>query len=310
MSPVRVLTQFHGGVSDAIRAVSPDVEVVEIPMDGPVDPSVQGDVLLASHRSELLRDLDGRGIQWVHNFGTGVDGIPREVFDGRVLTCSRGAGAGPISEWVLAVMLAYEKRLPGVWLDEPPKSWGWDELGGLAGRCVGVIGLGGIGTEVARKCLVFGSEVVAVRRTDKPSPLPEVGLVRSLDELLARADHVVVAAPATAKTAHLLDRDALAKVKPGVHLVNIARGTLVDQDALRAALDDGRVAMASLDVCEPEPLPTGHWLYDHPKVRLSAHISWSSPALVDRIVELFVENLRRWLDGQPLDGIVDPVEGY
>ena len=99
-------------------------------------------------------------------------------------------------------------------------------------------------------------------------------------------------------------------MKPGVHLVNIARGALVDQDALRAALDDGRVAAASLDVCEPEPLPGGHWLYEHPKVRLSPHISWSSPALADRIVELLVDNVRRFVAGQPLEGIVDPVERY
>ena len=99
-------------------------------------------------------------------------------------------------------------------------------------------------------------------------------------------------------------------MKPGVHLVNIARGALVDQDALRTALDDGRVAAASLDVCEPEPLPAGHWLYEHPKVRLSPHISWSSPALADRIVELLVDNVRRFVAGQPLEGIVDPVERY
>ena len=120
----------------------------------------------------------------------------------------------------------------------------------------------------------------------------------------------MVAAPATARTRHLLEERAFEVVKPGVHLVNIARGTLVDQDALRAALDDGRDALATLDVCDPEPLPAGHWLYEHPKVRLSAHISWASPKMVDTIVELFVANLRRRAAGEPLEGVVDPVEGY
>jgi phosphoglycerate dehydrogenase-like enzyme len=131
-----------------------------------------------------------------------------------------------------------------------------------------------------------------------------------LADVLANADHLVVAAPATVDTRHLLDATAFATTKPGVHLVNIARGTLIDQDALHAALDDDVVAMASLDVCDPEPLPAGHWLYQHPKVRLSAHVSWSSPRLYHRIVELFVDNLRRYIAGEPLEGVVDPVAGY
>jgi phosphoglycerate dehydrogenase-like enzyme len=99
-------------------------------------------------------------------------------------------------------------------------------------------------------------------------------------------------------------------VKPGVHLVNIARGALVDQDALRDALDDGRVAMATLDTVEPEPLPEGHWLYAHPKVRLSAHVSWASPAGIDRTLEIFIENLRRYANKEPLLHHVDADEGY
>jgi phosphoglycerate dehydrogenase-like enzyme len=99
-------------------------------------------------------------------------------------------------------------------------------------------------------------------------------------------------------------------MKSGVHLVNIARGTLVDQEALRVALEDGRVARASLDVVDPEPLPEGHWLYSHPRVRLSPHVSWSAPGTIERTIELFVDNLRRWREGRPLHGAVDPVAGY
>ena len=306
---MRVLCQFGGGICTAVRDAVPEVEVVEVPTDGEVDPSVEGEVLLAMHRSATLPELASRGVRWVHNFGTGVDGFPQEVYAGRTVTCSRGAGAVPISEFVLATMLAFEKDVPDVWLHEPPKHWSWAQLGGLHGRTLGLVGLGGIGTALASRALAFGMRAVAARRSLAPSPLAGVEVV-DLSQLLAAADHLVVAAPATANTRHLLDADAFAAVKPGVHVVNIARGGLIDQDALRVALDDDRVARASLDVCDPEPLPAGHWLYAHPKVRLSAHVSWSSPDLYNRILELFIANLRRYLAGEPLEGVVDPVEGY
>ena len=306
---MRVLNQMGSRITTAIQAAVPDVEVVEVPWEGEL-PDVEADVLVTLHRSANLPEL-ARRVPWFHSFSTGVDGIPPEVFDGRVVTCSRGASAVPISEYVLAAMLAFEKRLPQSWSREPPEHWGWaTDHGTLEGKTLGVVGLGSIGGGVAARALPFGMDVRAVRRTAAPSPVEGVTVVGDLDSLLPHADHLVVAAPATARTRHLLDEHAFEMVKPGVHLVNIARGTLVDQDALRAALDDGRVALATLDVCDPEPLPAGHWLYEHPKVRLSAHISWASPKMVDTIVELFVANLRRYAAGEPLEGVVDPVEGY
>jgi phosphoglycerate dehydrogenase-like enzyme len=152
--------------------------------------------------------------------------------------------------------------------------------------------------------------VRALRRSDAPSPVAGVEIVRDLGALLADADHLVLAAAATRATARLLDDAAFARVKAGVHLVNVARGALVDHDALRRALDDGRVGLASLDCVDPEPLPAGHWLYEHPRVRLSPHISWSMPGAFDLLIEPFVENLRRDLAGEALAHRVDPELGY
>ena len=135
-------------------------------------------------------------------------------------------------------------------------------------------------------------------------------MLTSLPDLLGRSDHVAIAAPATPQTRHIIDAEALASIKPGAHLVNIARGSLVDQDALLAALDDGRVACASLDTVDPEPLPDGHPLYSHPKVRVSPHISWSAPGTLERTLEIFVENVQRYRAGRPLTGIVDVEAGY
>ena len=99
-------------------------------------------------------------------------------------------------------------------------------------------------------------------------------------------------------------------MKPGAHLVNVARGTLVDEAALRHALDDGRIARASLDAVEPEPLPAGHWMYGHPRVRLSPHVSWNMPGAAEILVDCFIDNVRRWGAGEPLAGVVDPSAGY
>ncbi|MBV8951780.1 MAG: hydroxyacid dehydrogenase, partial [Actinobacteria bacterium] len=121
---------------------------------------------------------------------------------------------------------------------------------------------------------------------------------------------VIVTAASTPETRHLLDGAAFDRMFPGAHVVNVARGPLVDQEALITALDRGQVARASLDVVDPEPLPAGHPLYAHPKVRISPHVSWSSPETTSRTVELFAENLRRFRNGEPLQGTVDVAAGY
>jgi phosphoglycerate dehydrogenase-like enzyme len=308
---MRVLTHIGGPMADQIRAAAPDVEVVEIPADGDLEPDVDGDVLFTiAWGTPNLEHVLSRGVRWVHTMGTGVDRFPLTLVGERTLTCSRGASAVPIAEWVLAQLLAFEKRLPESWIAEPPAQWHVAELGGLSGQTLGLIGLGGIGAAVAARATPFGMRVVARRRTTQPSPVEHVELVSSLDQVLEVADHLVVTAPATPETRHLLDAAAFARVKPGVHLVNIARGSLIDQDALRVALDDGRVARASLDAVEPEPLPPGHWMYTHPAVRLSPHISWSMPGASDLLVRTFVDNLRRYQAGEPLAGLVDVRTGY
>lgn len=294
-------------VSEAV----PEVDFTAIPPTGELPEAARGEVLLTFPRDPgNLRAALGRGVRWVHTLGTGVDRFPFEWLGERTLTCSRGASAIPIAEWTLAVMLAFEKHLPEAWITQPPERWNLAELGSLHGRTVALVGLGGIGLAVAERALPFGARVRALRRTPAGSPLPQVARAASLEDLLASADHLVLAAPATAETHHLIDRRSLAWVKPGLHLVNVSRGSLVDQDALREALDDGRVARASLDVADPEPLPAGHWLYAHPQVRVSPHVSWSMPGAFDQLLDSFAENLRRYLRGEPLAGVVDRRAGY
>ncbi len=306
----RVLTHVRGDVADQVRAAVPEIELIEIPGDGELEPGVEGEVLFTIPWDlPNLEHVLGRGVRWIHTLGTGVDRFPLALVGDRTLTCSRGASAVPIAEWVLAQMLAYEKHLPEAWITEGPDQWHTAQLGGLAGRTLGLVGLGGIGAAVASRAVPFGMRVLGLRRSPQPPP-PGVERAEDLDEVLAVTDHLVLTAPGTTETRHLMNAAAFAKVKPGVHLVNIARGSLVDQDALRDALDASQVAMASLDAVDPEPLPAGHWMYEHPRVRLSPHISWSMPGASDVLVTTFIENLRRYLAGEPLEGVVDVAAGY
>jgi len=310
---LRVINQMGPAAAERMTAAFPDVEVIEFAAGDP-PPGLQADVFFGGYFAwdDIVRWVDAAGVRWVQTSGTGVDQVPTAIFDGRTVTCARGASAQPISEWVMAAVLAWAKKMPQTWLHEPPKHWNFPRppLDPVGDSTLALVGLGGIGTAIAHRALAFDMRVRAMRRTDAPSPIEGVEVVRSIGELVADADHLVLAAPATTRTRHLIDTDVLRQVKPGIHLVNIARGALVDQDALRVALDDDRVAMATLDTVDPEPLPDGHWMYDHPKVRLSAHISWYEPQIQRVALDIFIDNLGRFARDEPLREVVDADEGY
>ena len=181
-------------------------------------------MLVLSRDPETFSPKVVPGVRWMHAFATGVDSYPLDAIGDRILTCSRGANVVPIAEHVLASMLAFVKRFPDTWLSEPPEVWGYTELDVLAGKTVGLIGVGAIGTAVASRALAFDMRVLAYRRRPIPPELNGIDMCSSLAELLGQSDHVVVAAPATPETYHMIDADGLASIKPGAHLVNVARG--------------------------------------------------------------------------------------
>jgi phosphoglycerate dehydrogenase-like enzyme len=309
----RILSQIGDaeaiGLPHDLRA---QVQVVAVPPSEPVPHDARGDVLLMSFGNDKIYELVERGVKWVHFVGTGINAFDVErLARGRVFTNSRGAVEVPISEWVLAMLLHHEKQLESVFIHEPPSRWPVRRpLGTLHGKQIALLGLGAVGAGVAVRALPFGARVRALRHTNAPSPIPGVQLVSSFEALIHDADHLVLAAPLTEHTRQILNPRTFALAKPGLHIVNIARGELIDQDALRDALDRELVSAASLDAVTPEPLPAGHWLYTHPKVRLTPHISWSWPSSRETVARIFSENLRRYLAGEPLRNVIDPSRGY
>jgi phosphoglycerate dehydrogenase-like enzyme len=239
----------------------------------------------------------------------GIDIYPDWLFDGPVVTSARGAAAVSIAEYVLGAILSDAKRMPEIWIDGPER-WTRMQLSLLSGQTLGLVGFGAIGEALAPRALALGMKVLAARRSQRPVALPDVERVATVGELAERSDVLVLAAPATAETHQILNGPVLARAKPGLHVINIARGSLVDDAALLQALDAGKVRLATLDVCSPEPAPAGHPYYSHPKVRLSPHISAFTPDSRINVANGFVDNLKRFRAGAPLNDVVDFKRGY
>jgi phosphoglycerate dehydrogenase-like enzyme len=183
-------------------------------------------------------------------------------------------------------------------------------LGTVSRSTLGIVGFGAVGQALAAKALALGMRVVAIRRSDQPFEIDGVARASNLAELFERSDHVVLAAPSTAHTDYMIDARLLEHAKPGLHLINIARGALIDDAALIAALDSGRVSLATLDSTDPEPLPAGHAYYTHPRVRLSPHTSMATSGALELLTDKLVDNLARYRAGRPLTDIVDIARGY
>jgi phosphoglycerate dehydrogenase-like enzyme len=231
-----------------------------------------------------------------------------------VVTTSSGVHAVPLAEFAVGGLLAIAKDLPGLAAAQRARSWPTvrQPLRELRGQTLVLVGLGEIGREVARLGKALGMRTVGVRR-GKGAPPPftdEVHGADRLPELAGRADAMVVSLPLTGETAGLLDRATIERLPPACIFVNVGRGGVVDESALVDALRERRIAGAVLDVFATEPLPPDSPLWTLPNVLVSPHGAALSEHENERIVELFVANLRRYLDGEPLANAVEPGVWY
>ncbi|MDK4806145.1 MAG: NAD(P)-dependent oxidoreductase [Novosphingobium aromaticivorans] len=258
-------------------------------------------------------------LRWVCSASAGVDFYPAWLLEAPLVTCARGTASEEIADYVIGALYRQAKDLDGA-VARGPQEWRYRPLGQVLGSTVGLIGLGAIGTAVARRALALGARVVAVRRSGSgasgsggslvPGVEPGVEIVERVEDVVAQADHIVVAVPATPATRHLVNADLLARARPGAHLVNVARGSVVDQEALLAALDAGQLGFATLDVTEPEPLPAGHRLYTHPRVRLTPHLASNYTLARDKLLAKILADITRFGAGERPSDVVEPARGY
>jgi phosphoglycerate dehydrogenase-like enzyme len=330
-----VVLGFPGDVGPAlierVRAVAPELNVLTVSyQDTPQSRSLRGggdmdaalretqrpdaaqsavfaqaDVMLAFELPVGV-GASAPNLRWVQGIGAGLDHWRgAELGPGVLTTSAAGVASAPIAEFVMARVLQIVKRLPE--LDSAQSQRVWQPAYGrrLAGLTMGVIGYGAIGSRVAALAHAFGMRVLATRRTPQPDEFATVYGTDRLPEVLAESDVVVLAAPASDDTFRLIDAAALASMRPGAIFCNVARGSMVDEDALLDALKAGRLGAAILDVTAQEPLPADNPLWDAPNLLLSPHSSASIDGYVEAVYELFCENLQRFLAGQPLRNQVD-----
>jgi phosphoglycerate dehydrogenase-like enzyme len=303
---------------DRIRAAAPGAEIVATAPSGwQGDPTgadlayVSVDGFVDGSVWRFVESLNVLPLKWVHTFSIGLDDpVFRTIVDrGITLTNGVGTQSQPIAQHVLLMMLHHVKGMANWERNKALHRWERTPSDELTGKTVCLLGLGGIGAEVAKVAKVLGMRVIGLRR--RPDPVPDVDELLPADavgELCARADFLVICAPLTRRTKGIVGPAELSRMKPSGYVINVARGPLIQEAALIAALKEGRIAGAALDVFDQEPLPEDHPLWDLPNVVITPHQAPSSPLHLVRGTELFIENLRRYAAGEPLMNVVDPDE--
>jgi phosphoglycerate dehydrogenase-like enzyme len=288
-----------------------------LPAEGEVDEAEMARITIAFFSPDawperaasfMVVALGAPRLRWFHTMSAGVDHpVFRTFLDrGVTLTTSSGSSAAPIAGTAMMYLLALSCDLPRLMRAQARREWAWDRWTELAGGRIAVLGWGPIGREIARLAAAHGMTPTVVRRQVRGD---EGYATRTLDELtdvVADHDAIALALPLTAETTRIISEPVIAAMRPGALFVNVGRGELVDQAALTAALRDGHLGGAGLDVTDPEPLPADDPLWDLPNVIITPHSSGSTDGTSRRAVDAFLDNLGRWCAGDELRNRVGP----
>lgn len=309
------------GMAEAIRRRWPEMRVVHLPdYTRLAEELPDTDIFVGySLRAEQLKVA--RRLNWIHSTAAGVSQLmyPELRDSGVLLTNPSGVFSVPMAEHTMGMMLALARNFPDSVRHQDRSHWGQQEitdqpqhLTELNGQVLLIVGFGSIGHELAQRAKAFDMRVWGVSRSGNgDSALAERVLEASeLHEALPHADYVVIAAPETRETKRLIGAAELALMKPGARLLNVSRGTLLDEAALIRALEEGRLAGAALDVTETEPLPAESPLWKTARLFITPHTSAMSDRLWGRQTELLMDLLERWFDGREMYNVVDFERGY
>lgn len=324
---IALMVRFDEASIEAIRELVPGVEILDYHevLRGTPPEGTEKDRVLASLRGVNVMVGTNRlapeyfdaapNLRWFQAANAGLERLDRSglLRRGFVVTNGSGLASAAIAEWCIAAMFALAKQFPAYQRHQAEGRW--ERMRGgvaLQGKTCGIVGLGAIGRETAKRARAIGMRVVASRRTvDGTDPdCDELLPYSELAGLLRQSDYVVLCVPLTLETTHLIGREQLAMMKPTASLLNIARGEVIDQEALIEALKDGTIASAALDVTTPEPLPAESELWQLPNVIITPHVSGASDAREVTAAHLFIDNLRRYLANEPLRNQAKPELGY
>lgn len=317
-TPQKVVVRDIGVSRDDIQELLPGAEVVVVDSEAAAIANARGADAIIGWCSERVISA-AADAKWAQIYSAGAERCvsTERIANGSVVLTNMQKMSSPvIAEHVIAMTLSLARNLPQFARTMPSGKWrrSSDATAGMqsiAGKTMLVVGLGGIGTEVARRAAALDMRVIGTRRSSREGPefVDYVGLSNELLDLAAEADFVVVTLPLTAETTGLLDRTFFDATKPGAYLINVGRGRIVVTEALVAALESGQIAGAGLDVTDPEPLPADHALWQMDNVIITPHVSARGSNRV-RHVMLLKENLRRFAAGDALLNVVDPELGY
>jgi phosphoglycerate dehydrogenase-like enzyme len=305
-------------VREQVTALGLPVELVVIAKDGTLAADVsQAEGFFRSYMSDAAYEQVLTGaprLRWVHTASAGVDGLVSETLKARniVFTNSAGVYAIPMAEWVLHALLMIVKHGPEMLMAQQARRWDthltFDEL---KGKTLTLLGTGGIGREIAKRAAAFDMQIWGVNRSGRAvEHIERIVSGERWRDLLPATDVLVIVVPLTAATQRLIGARELSLLPTHAWLINVARGAIVDEAALTTALQNGTIAGAALDTFEQEPLPSESPLWSMPNVLISPHHSGSSPHSTQRAVDLFVDNLRRFVRSEPLLNVVDLEAGY
>lgn len=320
--PKEDLNWLHDKHRKQIQDISPEIELIEIPAHKVKD--IEGlEVVLAEggNRIHYHGELDWEeykqfftpSLKWIQLCSTGFsDNITPEVLDGSVtLTNAPGLHTYPIAESVVTAMLDHAKLIKQRRIDQKKHLWSQLKCDELYRRTVLIIGLGNIGKRTAKLCKAFDMKVIGTKRRMEEVPnVDEVFPTSDLLNHLPEADYVVIAAPLTPETKGMLCEKEFKAMKKSAYYINLGRGAVAHEPSLIKALEENWFSGAYLDALETEPLPDDHAFWDMENVLLVPHDSHSSPYIGDRIVNMFCENLERYIKGEKLQNICDPKKGY